>query len=89
MALVSTSSHELLRLGNSRGMTGAHSAEFDRKLARGDKGSPESRRAAFHAAAFDHEKGMTRGIRGQKISKNVGTVKENIKPKTENRYLAN
>lgn len=89
MALVTTSSHELLRLANSRGMTSVHSDNFDRKLARGDKGTPESRSAAFHAAAHDHERGMTRGIRGQKISKNVGTVKENIKPKTENRYVAN
>jgi hypothetical protein len=89
MALVSTSSHEMLRMANARGMTGVHSDGFDRKLARGDKGSSESRSRAFHDAARYHEPGMTKGIRDQKISKNVGTVKEKITPKTENAYVAN
>jgi len=89
MALVSTSSHEMLRMANARGMTGVHSDGFDRKLARGDKGTSESRSMAFHNAARYHEPGMAEGIRSQKISKNVGAVKEKITPKTENRYVAN
>lgn len=89
MSLVSTSSHELLRMASARGMTGVHSDGFDRKLARGDKGTSESRSEAFHNAARYHEPGMTKGIRDQKVSKNVGIVKEKITPKTENRYVAN
>lgn len=96
MALVDVGSGELNRRAESRSMTFLHSSEWerttgasqlhaDRAFGEGhhapDQEHDMSRSAHFYAASQQHDKGVSRGIREQKIPAR-GIKAENISPKT-------